>query len=63
MMIPAGMKKLVPPARSNVRRIAAASSTGNARRPRIAVMSSDHWVSGRRIIDRPLVRIVRIVVT
>ena len=62
VMIPAGTKKLVPPIRSNINRMPAPSNTGNASKPRIDVISSDHCVNGSRIIDNPFVRIVRIVV-
>jgi hypothetical protein len=63
MTSPVGRKKLVPKWRSRTSIRQAPVRAGNASRPRIATRNIDHSVRGRRIMDRPLVRMLMIVVT
>src|SRR5258707_13157853 len=60
---PVGRKKLVPKWRSRSSIREAPVRAGNASRPRIATRNIDHMVSGRRSIERPLVRRLMMVVT
>ena len=59
---PAGVKNMVPSVRSSSSRIAAAVSTGVAKRPRIAVMKSPQTAKGMRNMVMPGARMLTVVV-